>query len=81
DWDRISTILLELYELKQARPSLLERAAYTIKERAANENGRFQRMLNFQDPDTDMMEMLEAHGDQWTSNPSSFWAFDTWRTL
>ncbi|TKA53639.1 hypothetical protein B0A55_13590, partial [Friedmanniomyces simplex] len=75
DCGRISTILLELYELKQERPSLFKRAPYTIKERAANENARFQRMLDFQGPETGTLELLQAHKDEWLSNPSAFWTY------
>ncbi|KAK4905356.1 hypothetical protein LTR49_025341 [Elasticomyces elasticus] len=75
DCDRISAILLELYELKQERPSLFKTAPYTIKERAANENARFQRMLDFEGPETGTMDLLQAHRDQWISNPSTFWNY------
>ncbi|KAK4950143.1 hypothetical protein LTR10_011120 [Elasticomyces elasticus] len=70
DCDRISTILLELYELKQERAFLSKTAPYTIKERAANENTQFQRMLDFEGPETGTMELLQAHRDEWISIPS-----------
>ncbi|KAK0895379.1 hypothetical protein LTR91_022440 [Friedmanniomyces endolithicus] len=75
DCDRISTILLELYELKQERPSLFQKGLYTIKERAANKHARFQRMLDFQGPETGTMELLQAHKDECMSKPSAFWNY------
>lgn len=63
-------ILLELFELKQQRPSLFKRAPYVIKERAANDKARFQRLLDFQGPDKDTLKLLQANGDKWIANPS-----------
>ncbi len=57
-------------------------ASYTLQDRAltgglraANKHARFQRMLDFQGPETGTMELLQAHKDECMSKPSAFWNY------
>ena len=69
----ICSLLEQLHNLKRERPVLFRKSRYTIKEKAANEKARFQRLMDFEGPDSSTLQMLHDFGDSWQRNPMTFW--------
>ena len=46
---------------------------YQIKERGANDQSRFNKVLQFQGPDSDTLAILHDNHNEWLQNPASFW--------
>lgn len=75
--DRLEIVLHGLFEHQNERPVVFVSSGYKIKPKNANENARIQRLLTFEGPDRETLELLSSKAEQWLENPSSFWNQET----
>ncbi len=69
----VRTRLEELHDVQHRRPAIFKGSPFTIKMKAANERAQWQRMLNYEGPDTATLDFLHDFGEQWSRCPMTFW--------
>jgi hypothetical protein len=59
-------------ELKK-HPEIYADAPFSMSVRAANDKRRHERLLQFEGPDPDTVQLLCENLDDWEQNPALFW--------
>ena len=77
DGPRIHGWLQELYESGRHRRELFQTMPYSISLRNARTTARYNKLMRFEAPDQDTLEMLTVNATQWFREPSTFWNRDT----
>jgi hypothetical protein len=70
---RLTSVLVEIQQLLSNDEKLSKMVQYRVKKRGANDESRVEKVMQFQGPDPDTVELLRDHHDGWLQNPASFW--------
>jgi len=74
---QIRSWLQELYETQRRRPDLFQEIVHSVSLRGAQTAARHRKLMRFDGPDQDTLEMLTANAARWYRDPESFWYSDS----
>jgi hypothetical protein len=70
---QLTSVLGKIHQVLSNDEELAKMVKYRVQERGHNEKNRLARVLQFQGPDDDTIEVLRNNHQQWLQDPSMFW--------
>ena len=66
-------VLQDIQSILNSDVALSGRVRFQVKEKGLNERRRYEKLLEYQGPDEETVNLLERNHERWLADPAQFW--------